>query len=335
MLQALSILAVALGSPGPEQPPPVLNLRPAQCPTAATDNNQERYGDRAIFGVDGRALVVQCGDGSVLLWRAEEDGARRLGEMPLFRAAQQAGLVPGHINCIWPFDGMEGEPDCEVLDRTRDGRSFVIENVGTDNQYVTVDGSIQRFLDFSHRSGALMPRRGPVTRVLAINEGSLPAELISVDLANGSISTIGALPSRNLIFEDDEGRATEVAYSGAHDLVIVSYGGVFRVARDMVYLRALSPEGVVRWEIREPLPEPNSGGFTDDYTQISVFDEGRFAVLGRASRRYRSDVIDLGTGEVVGRVPGWPIAASAGAERVMIKTEDGDLMVFDWRLERD
>lgn len=325
-------VALVLAPPPPAVSAPILTVQRGECPAPTFDKKKGDRGDRAIIADDGDALVLQCGDGSIRAWRANNPKLRNLGELTLFEAAQQEDIVPRGLPCPWPEiirDQTTGSPDCEVVDHSDDQSTYILRNTVVLWSFVVRTGSTIRELSIWQRPGVLFPRRGTPSNAIVINGEPRPERLERLGLQNGTSTTLASLPTRNLIFEDGEGDANEIIYSTAYNLLIVSYSGAFRVAEDMTYIRAFTPDGKEKWRLRGSLPARDAHLIVGDDAQIRVVMNGRYGVLAKTSSRYASEVIELSSGRKVGSLAGWPLATSARAGRVLLKMESGALILVD------
>ena len=299
-------------------------VRPADCADAATTADGERYGNRAVVAAEGDRVLIQCGDGTVKLWRDGTRGLADRGRSPLFRSAQVEGLVPPSLPCpssAPPASQAAARADCDLVDIDTGGTAAIVANTGGGMSFV-IAGERTVALTVWQQPGVLLPRTG-ATGAMVADRRHHPAELSLVPLAGGAARRVAVLPQRNLLFEDGEGEVETMRYAPAADLVLLGYFGVFRVARDMALVRAVTRDDRERWVRRVALPSRDESLIVGDGALLQVFAGGRYAVLSRTSDRRTSDIVDAATGATVAQVAGWPIATARDATRVLMRRDDG------------
>lgn len=239
MIHALLTLMASAATES--QPVPVAQMTERECPVPSFDKERGNLGDRAIIADDGSKIVVQCGDGVVRIWQSGSTAFRPIGKLPLFRAAQEQGILPTGVLCPWSSlirSGMKIEADCDVIDHSAAGDVYVLQTPENPDSFVVSGPKLLRESTVWQRFGALLPKNGRPSEVYIVDGQKRPELLQTMTFNNGRSSTIARLPSPNLLFENGEGDASDVLYSPIYGSVIVSFGGAFRVAEEMTYLRA-------------------------------------------------------------------------------------------------
>jgi hypothetical protein len=229
MFAAVLLLAFAATI---HEPAPLAQLTRKECPAPTFAKERGNIGDRAIISDDGTKIVVQCGDGVVRTWQSGATTFKAVGAIPLFRAAREQGIIASDVRCPWSSlirDNMKIEADCDILDHDTAKRVYVLRTAGSPESFVVSGQNVLRESTVWQRFGALLPQ---TNAGLVIVDGEKRPELLQTLSSKGGHATLLArLPSPNLIFEDGEGSADGVAYSATYKLVIVSFGGAFRVAK--------------------------------------------------------------------------------------------------------
>ncbi|MDR6790845.1 hypothetical protein J2Y58_004233 [Sphingomonas sp. BE138] len=323
-----ALLTALVAAAADSTPPPIAQMTAQECPAPSFDKERGDLGDRAIIADDGSKIVVQCGDGVVRFWQSGSAGFTAIGKMPLFRAAQERGIVSAGVLCPWSSairDDMKIEADCDVIDHSGAGGVYILQTPGSPDTFVVAGSKVLRESTVWQRFGGLRPKDGQMAEMYMVNGQKRPELLQAMALDNGRSSTVARLPSPSLVFEDGEGSASDVLYSPVYRSVIVSFGGAFRVAREMTYLRAFDEKGRELWAIKGNLPPRDDSLIVGDFAKALVFGSGRYALLAKTSDRSAAQVIDLKTGESAMTLGGWPIAAARGAAIVLMKGEQGTL----------
>jgi hypothetical protein len=327
MFAAVFLLASAATM---DDPVPLAQLTRQECPAPTFDKEQGYIGDRAIISADGTKIVVQCGDGVVRAWQSGTTTFKPIGVMPLFRAARQQGIVASDVRCPWSSlirDNIKIEADCDVLDHDNGKNVYVLRTPASPDSFVVAGQNVLRESTVWQRFGALLP--GKRAGLVIVDRQTRPELLQTLSIKDGRVTVIARLPSPNLLFEDGEGSADGVAYSATYKSVIVSFGGAFRVADEMTYVRAFSEDGKERWKIGGKLPPRNDGLIVGDFTKLIVFATGRYALLAKSSDRSASQIINLGDGKVVSAIRGWPLAAARDSAVGFVKDESGTLSLIN------
>lgn len=325
---ALVALAQPVPAADPGPPPTALAiLTGGTCPARRQDETTgEWLGDRAFVADDGGAALFQCGDASLWLWRAGEPGWRAIPLRPLFRAAQDTGILPAWLRCRWPpaFRAKATyETDCDVMGRAGDRNAYAVTSDGVIGTLFTPGG--EHALSVWQRGVAM--RHGTDRFAYVVDGERRPEVLQQLGLRNGTARTLARLPNPNLIFEDGGGTVSSVSYSAAHDLIVLSYSGAFRVARKMAYVRAYDTAGRERWAIEDAIPNPDDALIVGDGAGLLPFAGGRFAILQKQSVRDVATLIDLETGRAVGRIAGRPIATAYAARLSVVRHADGSVAI--------
>jgi len=99
MVFALLTLLAAATSESP--PASIAQMTAQECPAPSFDKERGYLGDRAIIADDGSKMVVQCGDGVIRFWQSGSAAFKPVGKVPLFRAAQENGVIPAGVLCPW------------------------------------------------------------------------------------------------------------------------------------------------------------------------------------------------------------------------------------------
>lgn len=322
-----AVLALLASAPGGNAPVTIARLPAKECPVPSPDDG-EMIGDRAIIADDGSRMVVQCGDGTVRFWQSGAAAFTLLGKMPLFRAAREQGILPVDMLCPWPSpvrDDMETEADCDVIDHDNTGKTYVLGDPAGTDFYVVAGPKILRDSTSWQRFGPFRPGDDRRLQIYLI-DGEKRPEALQIMTLDGRSSTMVRLPSPSLVFEDAEGRASDIVYSPAYTSVIVSFGGAFRVAEEMTYLRAFDDNGKERWTIRAKLPARVADqSINGDFARVMGFAGGRYALFAKTSDRSKTQVIDLKDGKGAMTVDGWPIVAARDAAIILTRDKEGSL----------
>lgn len=309
---------------------PLAQLTRQECPGRTFDKERGYIGDRAIISDDGTKIVVQCGDGVVRAWQSGTTAFKPVGSMPLFHAAREQGIVPSDVRCPWSSlirEDMKIEADCDILDHDAANSVYVLRTAGSPDSFVVAGKNVLRESTVWQRFGALLPGRR--ARIAIVDGQKRPELLQTLALEDGGATVIARLPSPNLLFEDGEGDADGVAYSATYKSIIISFGGAFRVADEMTYVRAFSENGKERWKITGRLPPRDDGLIVGDFTKLIIFAAGRYALLAKSSDRNASQVINLEDGKAVSAIRGWPLAAARDSAVGLIKDESGTLSLIN------
>jgi len=332
MVFALLTLLAAATSEGP--PASIAQMTAQECPAPSFDKERGYLGDRAIIADDGSKMVVQCGDGVIRFWQSGSAAFKPVGKVPLFRAAQENGVIPAGVLCPWSSlirNNMKIDADCDVVGHSDAGGVYILQTPGSPDSFVVSGPKVLQESTVWQRFGAF-PVKGTSPNEIYIVDGQKRPELLQkLSLNNGRVFTIARLPSPNLLFEDGEGDASSVSYSPIYRSIIVSFGGAFRVAEEMTYLRALDESGKERWSIKGKLPSRDEGLIVGDFTRTMMFADGRYALLAKTSDRHVAQIIDLANGDATATIRGWPIAAARNAAMAFVKVEQGTLSLI--RLE--
>lgn len=312
-------------------PVPIAQMTGQECPAPSFDKERGNFGDRAIIADDGSKVVVQCGDGVVRFWQSGSAGFTAIGKTTLFRAAQEHGIVSAGVLCPWSSmirNKVKIDADCDVIDHSSAGEMYVLQTPGSPDTFVVAGSKLLQESTVWQRFGAF-PAKGTAPNQIYIADGQKRPELLQkLSLNNGRASTIATLPSPNLLFEDGEGDASSVSYSPTYRSIIVSFGGAFRVAEEMTYLRAFGESGKERWSIKGKLPSRDEGLIVGDFTRAMMFADGRYTLLAKTSDRHVTQIIDLENGRVTATIHGWPIAAARNAAVAFVKGEQGTLSLI-------
>lgn len=324
-----AILALLASAPSENGSVTISRLTVQECPVPSSDDG-ERIGDRAIIADDGSRIVVQCGDGTVRFWQSGAAAFTPLGKVPLFRAARERGILPVDMLCPWPSavrEDMEAEADCDVIDHDNTGKAYVLGDTAGTDFYVVAGPKILRESTSWQRFGSFRPGNDRPLQIYLIDGEKRPEALQTMTL-DGRSSTMVSLPNPSPVVEDAEGRASDIVYSRTYTSVIVSFGGAFRVAEEMTYLRAFDDKGRERWSIKAKLPARAADqSIVGDFAKVISFAGGRYALLAKTSDRSRAQVIDLKDGKTTMAVPGWPIAAARDAAVVLTRNQTGGLLL--------
>ncbi len=327
MMFALALLLAT--SQNTALPAPLIQLRRQECPAPMFDRERGYLGDRAIISDDGTRIVVQCGDGIVRTWQSGMPAFKSLGVIPLFRAAREQGIVATDVRCPWPSlisDEMKVEADCDILDHNSTSNLYVLSSAGGSSSFLIQGDKVLLESRIWQKFGALLP--GKAAELAVVDSHKRPELLQKLSVNDGRTTAVTPLPSPNLLFEDGEGDANAVVFSAANQTVIVSFGGSFRVARDMTYVRAFDTEGREKWKIGGKLPPRGTELIVGDYTRFIVFAAGRYALFAKSSNQTSTEIIDLRDGNAVSTIRGWPIAAAREASVTLIKDENGTLSLI-------
>jgi hypothetical protein len=313
------------------------------CPGPRPNEDSGFPGDHAIIAEDGGAVSLQCSNGAVLTWRAG-GMARKFEGHTLISVASTIGSVSPALQCSDQFAsetcGTKGggaipgfpachssgfksaePPDCEVIDHPGGGSIYVMRNFGAHTSFVAATASSDILvLGPSERPGVLMPRSGRAKNLVYISNG---ASLVSVSLATGRSATLATFPTSFTPWQNSESQGDQVAYSEAHDLMIVSFGGSFLGSQVIEFVGAYTPAGLEKWSIKGDVAADKSG-FSGDLAEVHVFGGGRYATFNRISDRRSFDIIDLGNGNTLATFEGWPIAVASEADRILVKKPNGD-----------
>lgn len=114
----------------------------------------------------------------------------------------------------------------------------------------------------------------------------------------------------------------------AYKTIVVSFGGAFRVANQMTYVRAFDETGAEHWKIEGNLPSRDSELIVGDAANLALFASGRYALFGKASTRNSCEIIDLKDGAAVSVIGGWPLATSRDNSVALVRDEDGTLSLI-------
>lgn len=309
---------------------PLAELTQQNCSAQTFDKVHGYRGSRAIISDDGSKAVVECGDGSVRLWKSGETKFEHMDAMPLFRAAQAVGIVPADTLCPWSYiirDTMKTEADCDILDHDAAKNTYVLQTPLSSQSFVVQGKKIVRESAIFERFGALIPTK--VGKLAIVNVQSRPELLQLLTTGTGDIKFLAILPSSNLIFEDSEGSAGAVKYSVAYKYVIVPFGGAFRVANKMTYVRAFTESGIEKWKIERKLPERTENRIVGEYVKLTFFASGRYALMAKTNEKSSSEIINLKNGATVANVDGWPLAASRDSSIALVREPSGTLSLID------
>jgi len=225
---------------------------------------------------------------------------------------------------------MKIEADCDILDHDDAKRAYVLQTAGSPETFVVAGPKLLQESTVWQRFGALLP--GKKTKVAIVNGQRRPELLQSLAIDDGGTSLLASLPSPSLIFEDGEGNADAVAYSTAYKSIIVSFGGAFRVANEMTYVRAFDQNGVEQWKIAGKLPPREDSLIVGGFTKLAVFASGKYAVMAKTSAQTSSEIIDIRDGRTVLAVQGWPLAASRDSNVALFRGENGTLSLIELAL---
>ncbi len=324
----LAALLLAYARP-PVAATSLVELTRADCAAPTFDKEKGDIGDRAIISDDGSKVVVQCGDGVVKSWRLGQPKFTPLGIMPLFRAAQMQGIIPANLRCPQSSllgDAVHIETDCDILDHDRARKTYVLKSAGDSLAFLVSGSRLVRESRIGQVFGSLLP--GIPTRLAIVNGKGEPELLQSLRMADGATALLAQLPTRNMIFENGEGRTTTVAYAPAHQSIIVAFSGAFRVATEMTYVRAFSEAGVERWRITAKLPPRQDSLIVGDNSKLILLASGRYALFAKTSARDACDLVDLKNGTTAASLSGWPLATSRDANVVLIKEANETLSLM-------
>lgn len=303
------IIALLLAAAAPVAVTPAM-----RCPTAEKGASQPA-GIRAVVADDGRKAIVRCGDGTLFTWHAGAPAFEPAGKGSLFAAARDAAIVPADLRCPYA-ESYPDEHDCDVLDHL--GDTWVLRGSDGTTGFVVRGATVLRESGPWQAFGALVERNGaPDLYLFDGHERS--NQLQRWPLRGGNGTAIAKLARPNLVFEDGEGTASQVVHAPARDLLILSFGGVFRVATEMTFLRAFTPDGVERWHLTLPLPGRDDSLIVGDFAQALVMDGGRHLLFGQTSHQAATQVIDAADGRTVATLVGWPLAASRDGQTVVMQ----------------
>lgn len=306
----------------------------SDCPGPSLGLSSGHPGNRAIISEDGLSLVLQCADATIRAWKAAQVGVTTVSGKTLFEAAKAQGSIPSNLKCSWPdYFKSSHEPDCDILDYTDDKSTYILRNHDIPGSAVTQVGSnsIRELALRNEEPGVLLPRSGPPTSVLVANYQPKQLEIVSLEKRDKRL--LLQLPVRNMLFQDGEADPDAITYSATYKLLIVTFTGIFVGERKMAYVRAYTLQGEEKWNIIKQLPSPNAHGFTGDYARILPFADGRYAVFSTENRDF-FDIINLETGQKITTLKGLPIATSAKANRILIRTPSDDIVFSDYTLQK-
>lgn len=283
------------------------------CPGIVVRADGESVGDRAIMSPEGDRIVMQCGDGSVLAWR---DGVvTRFGDrLTLFEAAKRERLVPEWAKC--PAEADTGPTaDCSPVDVAPDESAMVV--LVSITPYLLRRGARPTELDFRFQPGTFA---GGADRLWIADDRNPPGQLAEMRLGATEPKAVVTFPTTNLLFEAGEGRAGSVLYAEAPALMLVTFGGAFRVADEITLIRAYDRHGVERWNYRAKLPARSESLIVGDFPKLFTLAKGAVGALRRSSVPDRFALLDLHTGKVTGDMSGQPLAASREGNVVLVRT---------------
>lgn len=312
---------------------PLVQLTRQECPAPTFDKERGNLGDRAIISDDGSKVVLQCGDGVVQVWQSGKAAFKPVGVMPLFRAAQVQGIAPASVLCPWSSlirDTMKIEADCDILDHDDAKRTYVLQTAGSPGSFVVEGPKVLQESTVWQKFGALLPDKR--SKIAIVNGERRPELLQLLATDNGRTTPLARLPSPNLIFEDGEGSADAIAYSAIYKSIIVSFGGAFRVANEMTYVRAFNQNGIEQWKIVGKLPSRDDALIVGDFAKVTVFASGRYALMAKKSALPFCEIIDIQDGSTVSTVRGWPLATSRDGNIALLRDESGTLSLVEMPL---
>lgn len=324
-----SLLFLLASSTGDREIVPLVRVTLQECPAPTFDREHGDIGDRAIVSDDGSHVLVQCGDGIIRSWKIGTAEFQKLGAMPLFDAAKAQGIVPASMRCPMPSilgNTASTAADCDILDHDDARQTYVLRNVETSFSFLVAGPKVLRESTVWQRFGAILPDKK--TKIAFVDSQQLPELLQSLTIGGDATTLLAPLPNPNLLVEDGEGRATAVVYSRAHDTIIVSFAGQFRVAEEMTYLRAFKPDGVESWNIAGRLPSRAGAQIIGDSMKVLLLASGRLALAAKKSAQPFCEIIDIQDGHRVFTMRGWPVATSRDGNIALIKGEDGALSVM-------
>lgn len=366
---AIGVIVLCLVSYFSKTNPEVLALPPSavttianfhDCPVRRPTYGSAFPGERAMLSEDGSSVVLECADESILVWHDNDARVTRLGATGFFDAAMRQEIIPNNLICTniisirirsplcnvgvangtSPFEKCDADninsvpargDDCEVLDSTNDRKAFVLRPYGGANTTVfntTTQSSLA--LAPLKQAGVLLPRNGPPRGLVYIGDNG--TRLQSLSLENGQIENLVNFPSRNSVWQNTESTGSSVAFSDAYQLLLTSFGGAFMGSQQITFVRAYTTQGEEKWNIRGNV-DADKTGFSADNANVKLFADGKYATLSYIQRQTFFEIVDIGTGHIIGRVDGWPVGTSSKSNRIMIKTIDGGFSLVALKLK--
>ena len=221
---------------------------------------------------------------------------------------------------------MKIEADCDILDHDDAKLIYVLKTAGSPEAFVVSGPKVFQESTVWQRFGALLPDKH--AKLAIVNGQRRPELLQSLTASSGAPTLLARLPSPNLVFEDGEGSADAVAYSRAYKAIVVSFGGAFRVANEMTYVRAFDESGAEQWKMAGKLPPRDDKLIVGDFTKLAMFSSGRYALLAKTSARTSCEIIDLKDGAAVSAIGGWPLATSRDDSVALVRDGNGILSLI-------